>query len=188
MKLSKKLLSLLVTATLVVGTSITAFAATNSDVITALKNAGADSNTITAATNYLNSHSVDAATAVNDINNLSAKYPSVKSAADYNNLSASDKQAFATDAKAVASDLGLTLTKNSDGSLTVKDSTGAVVETIGTTGTVTAGPNYSGQTGTAGNTTATNYGTILAVGAALAFAGAAGTAVVAKKKDVAANN
>lgn len=184
MKFNKKLLSIIVATSLVFGTSVTAFAATNNEVITALTSAGADSATISTATSYLNSHSSSASsldTVVSEIKAVQAK--GVTSLAQYNALSTADKAIVAADIKAAASALGITITKNADGTFTATDSTGTVIETIGTTGTTAGVAGQSAVTGQAANTTATSYGNLLALGAFVAVAGA-GALVFSKKKEI----
>jgi phosphatidate phosphatase PAH1 len=184
MKFNKKLLSIIVATSLVFGTSVTAFAATNNEVITALTSAGADSTTISTATSYLNSHSSSASsldTVVSEIKAVQAK--GVTSLAQYNALSTADKAIVAADIKAAASALGITITKNADGTFTATDSTGTVIETIGTTGTTAGVAGQSAVTGQAANTTATSYGNLLALGAFVAVAGA-GALVFSKKKEI----
>lgn len=182
MKLSKKLLGLLVTATLVVGTSVTAFGATNSDVITALTNAGVDSSIISQAKSYLSTHTIDSAKLADAVTEIGiVKDAGVKNLSDYNALVKSNPTLaakVAAAAKAAAADAGVTVTKSSDGTLTIKDGSGNVLATD------SANNVFSGNL----PATATNYGNILVLGAILAAAGAAGTVVVAKKREVVANN
>lgn len=169
MKFIKSILISLFSSIIVISTSVPAFAATNSEFIAKLKNVGADSNTITAATNYLNSHTVSSSnldTAIAKITDVTTKYPTVKSMSDYNALSSSDQQVIASDVKATISALGASIVKNSNGSYTVQDSSGANVINYGSSAT-TIGSNYSGLTGAAANTTATNYGNSLVIGGAL---------------------
>lgn len=183
MKLGKKLLGLVVAATLVVGTSVTAFAATVNDVTTALTNAGVASTYVAQAQTYLNSKNFTAAqldTVKADVAIVVAK--NVKTVADYNALSAADKTAVANAVKDAATTVGLTVTASGTG-FVAKDSTGTAIITL-----ADAATSDTAATGKAANTTATNYGNILAVGAALAIAGAAGTVVAAKKREVVANN
>lgn len=181
MKFNKKLLGAIVATSLVFGTSITAFAATNNEVITALTSAGADATTISAATTYLNNHSSISSSNLDsvivDIKAVQAK--GVTSMAQYNALSTADKASVAADIKAAASELGITITKNANGTFTAVDSTGAVIETIGASTAGVAG--QSAVTGKAANTTATNYGNLLALGTFIALAGASAL-VLSKKK------
>ncbi len=189
MKFGKKFLGVIVATSLVFGTSITAFAATNNDVITALTSAGANASTISMATSYLNSHSSISSSSLNsavtDIKAVQAM--GVTSLAQFSALSATDKAIVAADIKAAASSLGITITKNANGTFTATDSTGAVLETIGANGTTVATTTgvagQSAVTGKAGNTTATNYGNLLALGAIIAAAGA-GALAISKKKEI----
>lgn len=155
MKLRKKLIGLLVAASLIVGTSVTAFAAPKSVVGTEVNNA---SKTVTAfvtkgsdvittlthahfqkyvhfAATYLAHHkslsSDSLQTVINDITDVHSKYPSVTSVADYKSLSEADKTAIRSDVKDAAAAVGLTVTRSADGSYVVTDSsTGSVIDTI----------------------------------------------------------
>lgn len=155
MKLRKKLIGLLVAASLIVGTSITAFAAPNSVVGTEVNNA---SKTVTAfvtkgsdvittlthanfqkyvhfAASYLGHHkslSPDSLqTVINDIKDVHSKYPNVTSVADYRSLSVKDQAVIRNDVRDAANAVGLTVTRSADGSYVVTDSsTGSVIDTI----------------------------------------------------------
>lgn len=171
MKLSKKLLSGIVAASLVIGTSITAFAATNDDIISALKNAKVPQTYLIQAQNYLNSANVtsdQANTVVSKINSAAAVM-SAAGTTDVTKLSDADKQAVLNDINSAASSVGLTATisKSSNGTNTIvmKDATGNVVANFGS--------NEVKQTGV--------DNTVLAIGLFL-LAAAAGSAVVVRKK------
>ena len=155
MKLSKKLIGLFVAASLVIGTSITAFAAPKSVIGTEVNNAGKKvtalvtkgSDVITTLTHadfqkyvhfaatYLAHHKSLSAeslqTVINDINDVHSKYPGVTSVADYKSLSEADKAVIRSDVRDAAAAVGLTVTRSADGSYVVTDSsTGAVIDTI----------------------------------------------------------
>ncbi|MDP4143650.1 MAG: hypothetical protein Q8936_04085 [Bacillota bacterium] len=187
MKLSKKLLTALVTASLVVGTSVTAFAASNSDVITALTNAGVSSDYISQVQTYLNNNTISSSNLDAIVTEIGVvKAAGVKSVDDYNKLDSTTKAQVAAAIKTAATDAGLTVTKNSDGSFVAKDASGNTVATISSTGALTVA-NASGTTGAAANTTGTNYGNLAALGALLVIVSAS-TLVVSKRRQAVANN
>ncbi|AGK95909.1 hypothetical protein [Clostridium pasteurianum] len=155
MKLRKKLIGLLVAASLIVGTSVTAFAAPNSvvgtkvnnasktvtafvtkgsDVITTLTHADFQAYVHFAATYLAHNKSLSAdslQTVINDIKDVHSKYPSVTSVADYKSLSEADKTVIRNDVSDAAAAVGLTVTRSADGSYVVTDSsTGSVIDTI----------------------------------------------------------
>ncbi|MDT8718336.1 hypothetical protein IAI10_16845 [Clostridium sp. 19966] len=175
MKLRKGLFSAATAAALILGTSLPAFAATNSDVITALNNTGAAQSYVSEAQTYLNQHSVSAATLDTVVSNINAAAPKIKAAGgDLSKLSAADKASVKSNILAAASALGLTANFEGGNKVVLKDSTGATVFST----------DSSQPTGTSMAQTATNYGNLIAIGAFLIVA-AAGSTVLMKKKSLA---
>lgn len=119
LKIFKKLTMLSLMLLFTFGLSTTAFAATNDDVISALKNAGANDAIITQAENYFKTTTVDSSKlddVVTQINNVKDLMNS-KGVKDATKLSASDKQTVLDDVTKAAEDVGLTakISTGSDG-------------------------------------------------------------------------
>jgi hypothetical protein len=134
MKLSRKLTSLVLSAALVVGTSVTAFAATpNEDVLKALKDAKVPATYLIQAENYLKTNTVTAEEAAAVKTQVSTVEQVVKAAGvtDVTKLSDADKTKVLTAVKEAgkAVDLVVNVQKQSNGQLEVvaKDETGKVV-------------------------------------------------------------
>jgi hypothetical protein len=147
MKLSKKLATLVLSAALVFGTSVTAFAAPNDDVIAALKEAKVPATYITSAENYLKTVTLTDAQA-SAIKTQVTKVNSILDAAnvtDVTKLTQADKDKVIAAVTEAGKSIGLTVTvtKTSNGALQIiaKDSTGAVVDTITTNAVKQTGAN-----------------------------------------------
>ncbi|MEQ8196619.1 MAG: hypothetical protein ABRQ27_01180 [Clostridiaceae bacterium] len=129
----KKLFTLLMTIALVASMSVTAFAATKNDIITALKNAGVPSVYVTKAQNYLKTHEVtDAQTAtvvaeINHVMDLMKK----ENTTDLTKLSLSTKTEIMQSIKDAAAALGLTASFDRNASnkyvLTLRDADGNIL-------------------------------------------------------------
>ena len=170
MKLSKKLAGLVLTASLVLGTSVTAFAAPNDDVIQALNDAKVPQTYIIQAENYLKTTTITAAQATSVKAEITKANDVLKAAGttDLTKLSAAQKATVLAAVTEAGKDLGLTVSidKTSAGAyeITAADSTGK--EVINFTG------NQVKQTGV--------DNTILALGAFMLVA-AAGSVFVVKR-------
>lgn len=170
MKLSKKLAGLVLTASLVFGTSVTAFAAPNDDVIQALKDAKVPQTYLIQAENYLKTTTVTAAQATSVKSEITKAADVVKAAGttDLTKLSDAQKAQVLAAVSEAGKDLGLTVnvTKASNGAYVIaaKDATGK--EVVNFTG------NQVKQTGV--------DNTILALGAFMLVA-AAGSVFVVKR-------
>jgi len=133
MKLTKKLTTLILTLSLVIGTSITVFAAPNDDVIAALKNANVPSTYVIQAENYLNTTTLTSA----ESSAVIAKIADAKSivaasgVTDVTKLSAADKSAILADITSAGSAIGLnvSVTKLANGQFSIvsKDQSGTIV-------------------------------------------------------------
>lgn len=171
MKLSKKLASMVVAASIVLGTSVTAFAAPNDDVISALKNAKVPATYLIQAENYLknNTLTADQASAVTSKINDAASVLKTAGVTDITKLSAAQKQQVIADATSAGSAIGLTVTtaKQSNGTYAVvaKDASGNTVANFTS--------NDVKQTG--------SNDIALALGAVLLVAAAGSTAFAVKK-------
>lgn len=133
MKLTKKLTTLFLTLALVIGTSVTAFAAPSDDVITALKNANVPATYIIQAENYLKTTTITEAEATAVIAEIT-KANAVLDEADTKDL-ADLSQADKTEiigyitAAGNAIDLTVTVAKQSNGqyAIVAKDEAGNLV-------------------------------------------------------------
>jgi hypothetical protein len=133
MKFSKRLTSLFLTATLIVGTSFTVLAAANDDVIKALKDAKVPATYIIQAENYLKTKEITTAQA-DSIKSQIAKVDQIvkdSGVKDLSKLSAADKNKVIEAAKESVKviDLAVNVQKQSNGSIEIvaKDSSGKVV-------------------------------------------------------------
>jgi len=133
MKLTKKIASLFLTAALVVGTTVTAFAAPNDDVIQALKDAKVPQTYIIQAENYLKTATLtaDQATAVKAQISVAQKVMKDAGTTDASKLTQAQKQQVITSVTEAGKAVGLTVTvtKQSTGKFEVvaKDAAGKVV-------------------------------------------------------------
>lgn len=133
MRLTKKLTTLFLTLALVIGTSVTAFAAPNDDVITALENAKVPATYIIQAENYLKTTTITAAEATAVISEITKANDVLDAAGtiDLSALSDADKNeviGYIT-AAGNAIDLTVTVAKQSNGQYAVvaKDAAGNIV-------------------------------------------------------------
>jgi hypothetical protein len=170
MKLSKKLAGLVLTASLVLGTSVTAFAAPNDDVIQALKDAKAPQTYIIQAENYLKTNTITAAQATSVKAEITKANDVLKAAGttDLTKLSAAQKATVLAAVTEAGKDLGLTVNIG-------KASTGAYAITA----TNAAGAKVIDFSGAEVKQTGVDN-TILALGAFLLVA-AAGSVFAVKK-------
>jgi hypothetical protein len=119
MKISRKLTSLCLTAAIMIGTSVTVFAAPNDDVITALKDAKVPQTYIIQAENYLKTTTITAAqaTIVKTQINAAAEVAKAAGITDITKLSTADKDKLmanvTTAGKAI--ELNISFAKQSDG-------------------------------------------------------------------------
>lgn len=134
MKLSKSLTSLVLSASLVIGSSVTAFAGTpNEDVIQALKDAKVPATYLIQAENYLKTTTLtaDQAAAVKTEITSASAVAKAAGVTDLTKLSVADKNKVLADVEQAGTAIGLTvdLTKQSNGQYAVvaKDASGAVV-------------------------------------------------------------
>lgn len=133
MKLSKVLTSLFLTMAIVIGISVTAFAAPNDDVITALKNAKVPATYVIQAENYLKITTLTADQAASVIAQITIVADVFKAAGvkDLTKLSVSDRSKVlsAITAAGQAIDLTITVTMQSNGqyALVAKDKAGNTV-------------------------------------------------------------
>lgn len=194
MKIVKKLVTMVLAATLVIGTAVTAFGATVDNVTAALTNAGASSTQIAAAKDYLTKNSFDATkldTVVTNINEASA---TLKAAGitDLTNISttkltANVKAKVLANAEAAAAAVGATVNVTKSGDK-------VEIAVVGKDGSTVVSANFTKTTGTTTVTTpattlqhtATNYASLLVAGFVLVLAAAA-SFIVLKKKEVALN-
>jgi hypothetical protein len=136
MKLTKKLSTLLLTATLVVSASITAFAAPNDDTITALKNAKLPTTYIIQAENYLKTRTLTADESTAVITQVTKAVDLLKASGkkDISLLSADDKSKIISYVTAAgdAIDLTISITKQSNGEFLIvtKDKDSKTVATF----------------------------------------------------------
>lgn len=134
MKLTKKLASLVLACSIVVGTSVTAMAATpNEDVIAALKAAKVPATYLIQAENYLKTATLtaDQATAVKAQVTAVSNILTTAGVTDVTKLSTADKNKVIADITAAGTAVNLTVnaTKQSDGKYAIiaKDTTGNTV-------------------------------------------------------------
>jgi len=176
MKFYKKLSGLVLAAALVVGSTSNVFAATNSELITALKSAGATTAQISAAETYLNANQVDASkldVAKAEIDEVAA-LKTAKGVSEISQLSEADKLAVVSKIKAAAVAVGLNATLSTSGGKSIiilTDSNGKEVASIG-----------ASTVGTAMKTTGTNNGDLIAVGGTMIALAAA--ALAFRKKEL----
>lgn len=149
MKANKKLIGLALAGAMLFGTSIPAFAASASDVTTALQNAGVSSSYISQAQSYLSSHTVDSSKLddmVAQINNVAPELKAVNG--DISKLTDAQKTEVKAAAQAAAADAGLQLAVSKDSSgnavATLTDAKGATVFTTASKSTLpVTGTNYA---------------------------------------------
>lgn len=147
MKLRKKLVTLALSLSLVLGTSVTAFAAPNDDVIQALKDAKIPQSYITQAENYLKTTTLTAAqaTAVQAQVTKAADVMKAVNVTDATKLTDSQLQTVLTAVKdaGTAINLNITVAKESNGSVSIvaKDTAGNTVVTFSTTDVKQTGAN-----------------------------------------------
>jgi hypothetical protein len=133
MKFTKKIASLVLTAALVLGTSVTAFAATNSDVIQALKDANVPATYIIQAENYLKTKTLttEEVTAVKAQLAVAEKVMTDAGTKDVSTLTQAqkDKVLVAITEAGKAIDLTVSVTKQSSGKFEIvaKDVNGTTV-------------------------------------------------------------
>ena len=133
MNLTKKLTTLILSLSLVIGTSITVFAAPNDDVIAALKNAKVPTTYVIQAENYLNTTTLTAAESAAVIAKISDAKSIVAASGvtDVTKLSAADKSAILADITSAGSAIGLTISvttlANGQYSIVAKDQSGTIV-------------------------------------------------------------
>ncbi|AGK95851.1 hypothetical protein [Clostridium pasteurianum] len=187
MKFSKRLLTAVVAASLVIGTSVTAFGATKDNVITALQNARVAQPYISQARVYLNQHDVSASQLDVVVANINAAAPKLQAVnGDVSKLSAADKKTVQANITAAANAIGLTVSFIGNQTAVLKDAAGNVIFTG--TGNPVHPTNANSTSQPVGNTlakTATNYENFAALGAFLIATAAAGSVVVAKKRQLA---
>jgi len=175
MKFYKTLSGLVLAASLVVG-STTTFAATNTEVMTALKALpGVTSSQLASAENYLTANQIDASkldTAKANIDAV-ATLATAKGVTDITKLSAEDKATVVNKIETAASAIGLNATLstvNGKAVISLTDSNGKLVASFGST------------SGTAMKTTGTDNGNLMAVGGAMIALAAA--ALAFRKKEL----
>ena len=170
MKFYNKLSGLVLAAAIVVGTTSTAFAATNNEVLEALKNAGVSSTQLATAENYLKSNQIDAAA----LDTVKTKIDAVttlansKGITDVTKLSAEDKATVVSNIQAAATAIGLNATVSTvdgKGVISLTDTNGKVVASFG-----------SNVNGSAMKTTGTNNGNLIVFGSAMVALAVAGLA------------
>jgi hypothetical protein len=133
MKFSKKLASLMLTAALVVGTSTTALAASNDEVIKALKDAKVPATYLIQAENYLKTNTLTAEEAAAVKSEITKVDQIVKQAGvtDLTKLSDADKKKVISSVQEAgkAADLNVSIQKQSNGNIEVvaKNEQGKVV-------------------------------------------------------------
>ena len=133
MKLTKKLTSLVVAAALVVGTSITAFAAPKDEVIQALKDAKVPQTYIIQAENYLKTRTLtsEEAAAVKAQVSVAEKVMVDAGTKDASKLTSEQKNEVLAAVKKAGESVGLTVsvTKQSNGQFEIvaKDASGKIV-------------------------------------------------------------
>ena len=133
MTLTKKLATLILTLSLAIGTSITAFASPNDDIIAALKSAKVPATYLIQAENYLKTTTVTAEQSTAVIAQISEADAIVAAAGvtDITKLSAADKNAIIENIVAAgdAIDLTVSVTKQSNGQhlVVAKDASGNTV-------------------------------------------------------------
>lgn len=131
--MKKKLFTLLVAGSLVVGTSVSAFAAPKDDVISALKGANVPAEYVTKAENYLKTHTITDAQAKGVIDQVNAASDIAKkeNVTDLTKLSPAGKTAVLNAVNAAAKEIGLTVNfaKNAAGQYvaTFQDNKGQTV-------------------------------------------------------------
>lgn len=187
MKFGKKLLTSVVAASLVLTTSVTAFAATKDDVITALQNAYVAQPYIARTRVYLNQHDVSASQLDIVVANINAAAPKLRAVkGDISKLSTADKKAIQANITAAANAVGLTVSFIGNQTAVLKDAAGNIIF-IGKGNPVhpTKATSTSQPIGNTLAKTATNYGDFAALGAFLIATAAAGSVVVARKKQLA---
>jgi len=133
MKLFKKLSTLILTVALVVGTSVTVFAAPNDDVISALTNANLPATYIIQAENYLKTNTLTAAQSSAVVAKISDATAIMNAAGvkDISTLSATDKASVLADVTSAGNAIGLTINvvKQANGqfAITATDANGNIV-------------------------------------------------------------
>jgi hypothetical protein len=123
MNLSKKFTTLFLTLALVVGTSITAFAAPNDDTIAALKNAKVPATYIIQAENYLKTNTLTADQSVAVVAQITDAGNVIEASGitDLTKLSAADKDKILQNVVDAGNSIGLTInvTKQSNGQFSI---------------------------------------------------------------------
>lgn len=165
----KKILYVLALALVFLGTSTSVSAASESDIIATLNDAGVPAVYVTQAENYLRANDVTDAEADQIISRINNAAAIANGVTDLSQLSQEQLQAILAEATAAASVLGLTLSFE-DGVVTFFDADNSVVAQLSMDG------NEVKQTGS-------SY-TYLVAGLGLVVA-AAGSAVLLKRKEVA---
>jgi len=133
MKLFKKLSTFILTATLVIGTSVTVFAAPNDDVISALKNANLPTTYIIQAENYLKTTTLTAAQSSAVVAQITDAAAILDAAGvkDVTSLSAADKTSILANVTAAGNAIGLevNVVKQANGqfAITATDANGNTV-------------------------------------------------------------
>lgn len=168
---SKKILVLALSAIMVFAMSITAFAATENDIIEALRNAGIAQQYITQAEKFLADNDVSATQADAVITQINAAKTTAKGATTLEAMTADQKAAIIENIKAAATAVGATATID-----TVKNEvTISKVDAAGKTNVYVASANVGQPTGVS------TYATVTVI-AGLAIALVACGVVVSKKK------
>lgn len=178
MKFRNKLFTAALTLTLAIGTSVTAFAATKDDVISALEGAGASSSQIASARSYLDSSASDDSNYDDIIAQINTVGSIMRSAGTthMSQLSASDKAKVMAAIQAASGDIKGNYSYSSNG-VALKDGNGNTILSTGSDGTVS---------GNSMQHTSTNYGDLMVFGSILVL-GAAGTFALRNKKSVSNN-
>jgi hypothetical protein len=133
MKFTKKLTVLFLTLALVVGTTITAFATPNNDILAALKAAKVPETYIIQAENYLKTRTLTAAESSSVVAQIESAIDIINASGktDLTQLSSADKSKIIALIKSAGDSLNLTITfvKQSNGhySVVAKDETGSTV-------------------------------------------------------------
>lgn len=134
MKLSKKLTTLVLAAGLVLGTSVTAFAAPNDEVISALKAAKVPETYVIQAENYLKTNTLTEAqaTAVKTQVTKVADILKAANVTDVTKLSNAQKSQVLSAVSSAGSSVGLTITttKQSNGALAIVATNSAGTEVL----------------------------------------------------------
>jgi hypothetical protein len=210
MKLQKKLLSLVLTAGLVLTSTVTAFASPADDLQSALQNAGVPSSQLSKVVEYLQKVTITQAQADAAIAKVKDASTVANGATDLSKLSTTAKDQIKSDITAAATQLGLTAdlsTKNSDGKtvVVIKDNSGTTLISVDSTtaktavtsfnpaaleNVITAAKSFSNDPekakfvavdGGVMKKTATNYGNLMGLGGLMVVA-ASGALFFVKKK------